>query len=94
MSDFPKWLLALAGISLLPVLLSPLYLFGAHPFGVAGSGWARFLLYLTTQLLWLVPLLLFFFSLDFYRRGYERIGIGLAGLGGAIAIAGGVLLLC
>ena len=67
MSDFPKWMLALAGISLLPVLLSPFYLFDV-----------------ATQLLWLLPLILFFVSLDLYRRGYERLGIAAALLGAAL----------
>lgn len=92
MSDFPKWLLALAGISLLPVLLSPFYLFGASPFGTSDSSFVRFLLYVCTQLLWLLPLLLFFFSLDLYRRGYERAGIVITVLSAVIAISGGILL--
>lgn len=92
MSDFPKWLLALAGISLLPVLLSPFYLFGASPFGTSDSSFVRFLLYVITRLLWLLPLLLFFFSLDLYRRGYERAGIFFTSFSALIAIGGGVLL--
>jgi hypothetical protein len=91
-SDFPKWLLALAGISLLPVLLSPFYLFGASPFGTSDSTFLRFLLYICTQLLWLLPLLLFFFSLDLYRRGFERAGISLAVCSALIAVGGGVCL--
>ena len=84
MSDFPKWMLALAGISLLPVLLSPFYLFGLQPFGTSPSALVRFLLYVATQLLWLLPLILFFISLDLYRRGYERLGIAAALLGAAL----------
>ena len=62
MSDFPKWLLALAGISLLPVLLSPFYLFGASPFGTSDSAFLRFLLYICTQLLWLLAPVIVRFS--------------------------------
>lgn len=90
-SDFPKWLLALAGISLLPVLLSPFYLFGAAPFGSSDNGFVRFLLYMATQLLWLLPLVLFFFSLDYYRRGFERFGIGLCCFSALLALTGGYL---
>lgn len=90
-SDFPKWMLALAGISLLPVLLSPFYLFGAHPLGTSENGFVRFLLYLATQGFWLIPLLLFFSSLDQYRRGFEKTGITIALFSAAIAITGGVL---
>ncbi len=90
MSDFPKWLLALAGISLLPILLSPFYLFGATPFGTSDSGFVRFLLYLATQMLWLLPLLLFFYSLDVYRRGWELLGIIIAAVSAVISVAGAI----
>lgn len=93
MSDFPKWMLALAGVNLLPLLLSMFYLFGAAPFGTSDSSWCRFLLYVLTQMLWLVPLVLFFASLEAYRRGYERWGVSLALVGVAVTVAGIVLLL-
>ena len=48
MSEFPKWLLALAGLSLIPLLACPLFLFGAQPFGTSQYGIVRFLLYLLT----------------------------------------------
>lgn len=88
MSDFPKWLLALAGVSVIPSLVCPLYLFGAHPFGLSDSHFVRFLLYILTQTLWLVPLALFFVSLDQYRRGWERRGIFIAIASALIAIWG------
>lgn len=85
-------MLALAGISLLPVIISPLYLFGAQPFGTSESAFVRFLLYVATQLLWLLPLLLFFFSLDLYRRGYCRAGVLLAVFSALVVMSGGILL--
>ncbi len=88
MSDFPKWLLALAGVSLLPVLLSPLYLFGATPFGTSDYRLVQFLLYCATQLLWLLPLVLFFVSLDYYRRGFERAAVAVAAVSALVACAG------
>ncbi len=94
MSDFPKWLLALAGLSLIPLLLCPLYLFGGqHPFGTGGNALTSFLLYLLTQLLWLVPVAMFFVSLDVWRRGFERIGVALAVVGVAMSAGGLALLL-
>lgn len=84
-------MLALAGFSLLPVLLSPFYLFGAHPLGTSENGFVRFLLYLATQGFWFVPLLLFFSSLDQYRRGFEKTGIAIALISAAIALTGGIL---
>lgn len=88
MNEFPKWLLALAGISLLPVLGSPFYLFGVEPFGTSENGFVRFLLYLATQLLWVIPLALFFVSLDRYRRGYERAAVVIASLSALLALGG------
>ncbi len=88
MKDFPKWMLALAGINLLPVLLSPLYLFGGLPLCQGTSGLSYLLFYVLTQLAWVAPLALFFASLDFYRRGFEAVGIALA-LAGCLISAGG-----
>lgn len=88
MSDYPKWLLALAGVSLLPLLACPLYIWGAQPFGTSDSHFIRFLLSILTQLLWVVPLALFFVSLELYRRGWEYAGIGVAAVSAVIAVGG------
>lgn len=78
MSDFPKWLLALAGTNLIPVLLSPFFLFGGlAPFGESDNGVIAFLLYVLSNLLWIVPLILFFVGLDLYRRLFEWLGIAV-----------------
>ena len=94
MSEFPKKILALAALSLIPLLLAPLFLFGAQPFGTAESKIGASLLYLATQLLWVLPIALFFVGLDFYRRGFERIGVAVLLCGAAITAAGCVLLGC
>lgn len=86
MSDFPKWMLALAGINLIPVLICPFFLFGIMPFGTSTNGFVNFLLYLATQLLWIVPLALFFISLDYYRRGFEKTGITFALIGLSVTV--------
>jgi len=91
MSDFPKWMLALAGVSLLPLLACPLYIWAAQPFGTSESHFVRFLLSLLTQLLWIVPAALFFLSLELYRRGWERWGVAVA-VAGALVSAGGAWL--
>ena len=64
MSEFPKKILALAALSLIPLLLAPLFLFGAQPFGTAESKFGAFLLYLATHLLWVLPIASFFVGLD------------------------------
>lgn len=85
MRDFPKWMLVLAGVNLLPLFFAPIYLFGGlRPFGTTTYGVVNFLLYLLANLLWVLPVLLFFVSLDYYRRGYERVGVCVACLGIAV----------
>ena len=91
MSDFPKWLLALAGISLLPVLLSPFYLFGAHLWHKRQRFSPSSALYLYAVALAASPVIVLF-SLDLYRRGFERAGISLAVCSALIAVGGGVCL--
>ena len=82
MSDFPKWMLALAGTNLIPLLMCPLFLFGEfHPFGTSEISAFNFLLYILTNLLWVVPFLLFFVSLHLYRRCFEKPGIVVAVVG-------------
>ena len=41
MAQFPKWMLDLAGVNLLPLLASPFFLFGIETAGVviALAGW-------------------------------------------------------
>lgn len=87
MNDFPKWLLALAGTNLIPILLCPFFLFGLQPFGTSDSGLVRFLLYLLTNLLWIVPILLFFVSLTLYRRCFELPAIVVAVIGLLFTVA-------
>ena len=94
MSEFPKKILALAALSLVPWLLVPLCVFGAQPFGTAEGRVGAFFLYLATQLLWVLPIALFFVGLDYYRRGFERIGIAVLLCGAAITATGCVLLGC
>ncbi|MBR6926380.1 MAG: hypothetical protein IKH52_04140 [Bacteroidaceae bacterium] len=83
MSLYPKWLLALAGANLLSVLLSVFYLFGGvQPLGTSENGLIRFLLFLTTQLLWLAPIVCFFGALRAhdYRHPQLAASIALFGL--------------
>lgn len=94
MNEFPKWKLLLSGINLIPVLLSPFYLFGAQPLGTSDCAALRFLLYVLTQFFWLLPLVLFFVSLDAYRRGYTTRAILFDVVGLAATVSGTVLLFC
>ena len=92
MSEFPKWLLALAGLSLIPLWCCPLFLFGGMPFGTSDNSFVRFLLYIATQLLWLAPIATFFIGLDLWRRGYKRRGVAVNVLGLILSVLAFVLL--
>lgn len=87
MNDFPKWLLALAGTNLIPILLCPFFLFGLQPFGTSDSGLVRFLLYLLTNLLWIIPIALFFVGLTLYRRCFEVPAVVVAVIGLLFTVA-------
>lgn len=92
MKDFPKWVLALAFLSVAAVFASPFYMFGGLSlFGYAENGFLRFLLYLLQNLLWLLPVLLFFPGLDRWRRGFEKSGLALIVLGDVLSILSFVL---
>lgn len=90
---FPLWLLVLAGVNLLPVFVAPFYLFGGlHPFGTSESGVVAFLLYLLTNLIWAVPILLFFLSLDLYHKARKTAGVVVASAGVVLTAASVVYL--
>ncbi|MBP3228482.1 MAG: hypothetical protein J6M53_06875 [Bacteroidaceae bacterium] len=83
MSLYPKWLLALAGVNLLGLLLAVFYLFGGvQPFGTSGDAVVRFLLYLATQCLWVVPVACFFGALRAhdYQHPVLAVFISLTGI--------------
>lgn len=86
MSLYPKWLLLLAAICILPAVLSPFYIF-VFPseltfFGVVG--------YIMKQLLWFFPAYSAYKGLDYYYREFERLGIGVTAFGAVVAIGGGL----
>ncbi|MDD6076220.1 MAG: hypothetical protein PUB84_05650 [Bacteroidales bacterium] len=93
MDQFPKWMLALAGVNLLPLLASPFFLFGNLTLCQGHTGVLYLLFYLLTQLAWVLPLAAFFVSLDLYRRGFETAGVVIVLAGWLIAAVGVWLLL-
>lgn len=94
MREFPKWLLAMTFTGLASVLASPFYMFGGiHLFGESEYGVVNFLYYILQNLLWVLPVLLFFATLEFYRIGMKRTGVTIAGISLAVAALCYVLLL-
>ena len=82
MNIYPKWLLLLAGSNLACLLLIPLFAFGSFaPFGTSSSSFVGFLLYVLTNLLWLLPVGCFFGSLSLYANYHERIAVAVAAAG-------------
>jgi hypothetical protein len=88
MKDFPKWLLALAFVCIVPLFVSPFYLFGAITLvATPDNGVLRFGAYVLQNLLWLAPILCFFVGLDRYRRGFHKSGVAVVGIGVALTVA-------
>lgn len=73
MKEFPLPLRILSLLCLLPALWGiTLYLWGGvMPFGTSPSALGRLLCYGAAQALWIVPVVLFFVSLNEERRGYR-----------------------
>ena len=91
-SIFPKRLLIPAFVSLVSVLAAPLYLFGnVQLISPSTSGFVNVLIYIVQNLLWLAPVVLFFFSLELHRHEHERLALSLALVNVLIAAAALVL---
>lgn len=87
MSNYPKWLLALVAVNVLPLLLCIFFLFGGMlALRAACAPWLRAVAYVGVQLLWLLPVASIFVGLDLHIRGWERAGV-------AVIVAGNVLTL-
>lgn len=87
MKDYPKWLLALAFLNIIPVFLSVFFLFGG--LFKAPSSWGAFiglLIYLLVNLLWVLPIVAFFIGLNDYRRGLKKRGTAILVLGNLLTL--------
>ena len=87
MKDYPKWLLALAFLNIIPVFLSVFFLFGG--LFKAPTSWGTFiglLIYLLVNLLWILPILAFFIGLNDYRRGFQKRGTAILVLGNLLTL--------
>lgn len=89
MDQYPKWFLALNFPNVIIALGTMVFfLFGGiHPFGTVDSMFWNFLIYIFTQLLWVLPCGLFFFSLMSWGMIREKLAIGTAIGGWAVNIA-------
>ena len=63
-------------------------LFGGHPFGTSSNTLISLLLYIATQLLWLLPIAGFFTCLDSWRRGFYKRSIALGFVSLIVSITG------
>lgn len=87
MKDFPRWVLVMAFANIIPVLLSVFFLFGGiSPLGSSENSFLNFLLYLASNLLWLLPPLTFFLGLDVYRKGWEILGVAILAVGNLLTL--------
>lgn len=69
---YPWWLWVLCAISLWPVLMSPLFIFGSvFPFDAPENVFEKIIQRIITNLPWIIPVFASFKSFDLYRRGWE-----------------------
>ena len=89
MSQYPKWFLALNFPNIIiPMIVMIFYMFGGvHPFGDVDNFFWSFVIYIFTQLLWIVPIILFFISLISWGWIREKIALVTACVGWAFNIA-------
>ena len=89
MSQYPKWFLAISFPNVIvAMMLMIFFLFGGiHPFGDVDALFWSFILYLFTQLLWIVPVVLFFLSIFAWGWARERFEVGCCVAGWVVNIA-------
>lgn len=89
MNQYPKWLLALNFPNILLAFVTMTFLMfgGVHPFGNVDSWYWSFIIYLITQLMWILPIGTFFFSLFCWGYTREKLSVGTAILGWAVNLA-------
>lgn len=78
MDQYPKWFLALNFPNIiLAMVLMVFFMFGGlHPLGDVESIFWSFVLYVITQLIWVLPIILFFISIFAWGWARERLAIG------------------
>lgn len=87
MKDYPKWLLTLAFLNIIPIFLSVFFLFGGLFKAPSGRGtFIGLLVYLLVNLLWILPIVAFFIGLNDYRRGFQKRGTAILVLGNLLTL--------
>lgn len=89
MDQYPKWFLALNFPNVLIALVTMIFFMfgGVHPFGDVDNMFWSFIIYIFTQLFWLLPLALFFISVLSWGWAREKVALWVAGAGWAINLA-------
>ncbi len=74
MKDYPKWLLVLAFVNIIPVFLSVFFLFGGLFKAPSSRGtFVGLLVYLLVNLLWILPIVAFFVGLNDYWKSHTNL---------------------
>ena len=86
MDQYPKWFLAINFPNVIIAMGMMIFLMfgGLHPLGEVSSLFWSFMLYLITQLLWVLPIALFFISIFAWGWARERLAIGCCRAGWCI----------
>ena len=94
MSQYPKWFLAINFPNIIfAMAMMTFFMFGGvHPFGDVDSVFWSFIIYLFTQLLWMVPIVLFFISVFAWGWARERLAVGCCAAGWVVNVIAFLLL--
>lgn len=86
MHQYPKWFLALNFPNVIIAMVTMIFFMfgGVHPFGDVDSLFWSFIIYIFNQLLWVVPIALFFISVIAWGGVREKLAVGTAIAGWAV----------
>lgn len=90
MKEFPRWYLTLSFMTLWPLIVVPVFLMWQPR---TGHSVLNILAYIAVNLIWIVPVVMFFLGLNEYRRGYHKRAYAITWSTLALSIVASVWLL-
>ena len=95
MSQYPKWFLAINFPNIIIAMITMTFFMfgGVHPFGDVDNWFWSFIIYLLTQLFWIIPIASFFISVISWGWMREKIAIFACICGWIVNAVGAAIIL-